>query len=166
VGMPLTIFRPAPVMGKGSKGNFARLISAIDHGRFIWVGKGENLKSVVYVGDVAHAAAEVLNKGGEGTQIFNIAADPVRMKEIVNAIADKLGRRIPPLHLPSSAARIAAATASLAGGRFKRVAAMLDTWLGDAVYANARLREVYGYTPGTPLDDAVRREVEYYLKHK
>jgi nucleoside-diphosphate-sugar epimerase len=165
-GIALTIFRPAPIMGEGSKGNFSRLIAAIDRRRFIWVGKGTNLKSVVYVGDVARAAAEVLATGGRGTQTFNITADPVRMSEIVDAIADKLGRKVPPVHLPASAVRIAASAASVAGGKFKRMRAMLDTWLGDDVYANNRLRGAYGYTPSTPLDEAVGREVEYYLKHK
>ncbi len=160
-GIALTIFRPAPIMGEGSKGNFARLISAIDQRRFMWVGTGENLKSVVYVGDVARAAAEVLAKGARGTQVFNIAADPVRMSDIVEAIASKLGRRVPPVHLPASAVRIAASAASVAGGKFKRMAAMVDTWLGDDVYDNNRLREAYGYTPSTPLDEAVGREVEY-----
>ena len=165
-GIALTIFRPAPIMGEGSKGNFARLISAIDRRRFMWVGTGKNLKSVVYVGDVARAAAEVLAKSGRGTQVFNIAADPVQMSEIVDAIANRLERKVPPVHLPASAVRIAATGASVAGGKLKRMAAMLDTWLGDDVYANNRLREAYGYTPSTPLEEAVGREVEYYLKHK
>ena len=158
-GLDLTIFRPAPIMGEGSKGNFARLIRAIDRGRFIWVGKGDNLKSVVYVGDVARAAAAVLLKNRKGTEIFNIASDPVRMKDIVDTIAQRLGRKVPSLHLPPGPIQLA----SRMSGKLSR---MLDTWLGDDVYSNKKLQDAYGFTPDTPLDEAVGREVEYYLKHK
>jgi nucleoside-diphosphate-sugar epimerase len=158
-GVDLTIFRPAPIMGEGSSGNFARLIRAIDRRKFVWVGHGGNLKSVVYVADVARAAGEVMIKGGGGTQVFNIAADAVRMKDIVNAIAARLGRNVPAVHLPLSLVR---AAFSISG----RLAATLDTWLSDDVYANDRLQDAYGFTPSTPLETAVAREVEYYLKHK
>jgi hypothetical protein len=46
------------------------------------------------------------------------------------------------------------------------MAAMLDTWLGDDVYANGKLQEAYGYKPNTLLEEAIGREVEYYVKHK
>ena len=36
-GIALTIFRPAPIIGEGSQGNFARLIRTIDKRRFVWV---------------------------------------------------------------------------------------------------------------------------------
>lgn len=158
-GVVLTVFRPAPIMGEGSKGNFERLIRAIDRGRFIWVGTGENMKSIVYVGDVARAAAAVLQKNGKGTEIFNIASDPVKMKDVVDKIAQRLGRRIPSLHLPPGPVRLA----SRVSGKFSR---MLDTWLGDDVYSNEKLQAAFGFTPDTTLDEAVGREVEYYLKHK
>lgn len=164
--LPLTILRPAPIMGEGSKGNFARLIRAIDSGRFVWVGHGDNLKSVVYVGDVAQAAAVVLDQGPNGTQAFNVAAKPVRMKDVVNAIADALGKARPSVHLPARPIEFAAKAASLLGPRSKRLAAIVDTWLGNDVYSNKRLRDAYDYTPSTSLDIAVGREVGYYLNHK
>jgi nucleoside-diphosphate-sugar epimerase len=158
-GINITIFRPAPIMGEGSKGNFARLIRAIDKHRFVWVGKGVNRKSVVYVGDVAKAAAAVLESGGKGTQIFNLAADPVTMKHIVDAIAAKLVRKVPPVHLPVSSVRAAF-------GISGRLAATLDTWLANDVYSNGKLQKTYGFKPSTSLETAIGREVEYYLKHK
>jgi UDP-glucose 4-epimerase len=158
-GIALTIFRPGPIIGEGSKGNFAKLIRVIDKRRFFWVGKGTNLKSVVYVGDVARAAATVLESGGNGTQVFNLAADAVRMKDIVEIIAEKLDRNIPLIHLPARPVLIG----SKISDRFSR---MLDTWLCDDVYSNKKMQDVYGFTPDTPLETAIGREVEYYLKHK
>jgi nucleoside-diphosphate-sugar epimerase len=164
--IPLTIFRPAPVIGEGSKGNFARLIRAIDKGSFVWVGNGGNMKSVVYVGDVAAAAAHVLAKGGGGTQTFNIAADAVRMKDIVEAMAGSLGKKSPSLRLPATPAKVAANAAAMFGGKLKRLSAMLDTFLGNDVYSNEKLYAAYGFIPSTTLATAVGREVAYYLKNK
>lgn len=158
-GIALTVFRPAPIIGEASKGNFARLIRAIDRRRFVWVGHGDNFKSVVYVGDVARAAGEVLAEHASGARFFNISADAVRMKDIVNAIAAKLGRRIPSVHVPAAPVRAALSFSS-------RLRATLETWLSDDVYANDSLLDASGFKPDTPLDTAVGREVEYYLKHK
>jgi nucleoside-diphosphate-sugar epimerase len=166
-GVGLTIFRPAPIVGEGSKGNFARLIRAIDNRKFVWVGSGDNLKSVVYVGDAAKAVCTVLEKGAQGTQVFNLAADPVRMKDIVAAIAGSLARKVPSIHLPAGPIRaVAKPAAFLFGERLRRLDAMLDTWLGDDIYANEKLRRVYGYKPGTPIAEAVGREVAHYLRQK
>lgn len=160
-GIALTIFRPAPIVGEGSKGNFARLIRAIDRRRFVWVGSGSNRKSVVYVGDAAKAVAVVLKSGGGGGRTFNLAAEPVTMTTVVGTIAAALGRRLWPVRLPAAPVR---ALARMAAPR--RMAAMLDTWLSDDVYSNARLSEAYGFTPETPAEEALEREVAYYLKHK
>ena len=167
-GIALTIFRPAPILGEGSKGNFARLIRAIDKGRFAWVGKGENRKSIVYVGDVAKAAVVVMEKGGNGTQVLNLAADPVRMKDIVDTIAAKLGRKVLPGHLPPEPMKKMVNAASKIAFRQKlnRLSATLDTWLSDDVYSNKKLRDAYGFVPDATLETAIGREVEYYLKHK
>ena len=43
----LTILRLATVIGENDRGNTARLIEAIDKKRFIWIGKGENRKSLI-----------------------------------------------------------------------------------------------------------------------
>jgi len=160
-GIALTIFRPAPIIGEGSKGNFARLIKAIDRRRFVWVGNGDNWKSVVFIGDVAAATADVNEKGGNGTQTFNLAGDAVRMKDIVDTIAEKLGRRAPNIHLPAGPLR-----AVLTLGPFDRLSATLETWLSEDVYSNARLQDAYGFKPSTSLGTAIGSEVEYYLKHK
>jgi nucleoside-diphosphate-sugar epimerase len=54
-GVNLTILRLATLYGEGDPGNVARLIRAINRQRFVWVGKGENLKSLLHREDAARA---------------------------------------------------------------------------------------------------------------
>ncbi len=61
-GISLTIFRLAPVLGGKGIGNVPRLIEAIYKKRFIWIGKGGNKKTLIYVGDVALACMELLRR--------------------------------------------------------------------------------------------------------
>ena len=53
--MRLTILRPATLYGADDPGNVARLMRAIDRRRFVWIGGGENLKSLIHRNDVARA---------------------------------------------------------------------------------------------------------------
>ena len=54
-GISLTILRLATLYGENDPGNVARLMRAIDRGRFIWIGDGFNIKSLLYCGDAARA---------------------------------------------------------------------------------------------------------------
>lgn len=55
--LPLTILRLATVYGEGDRGNVLRLIRFIDRRRFVWIGRGENRKSLI---DRDEAAAAIL----------------------------------------------------------------------------------------------------------
>ncbi|HTK37888.1 MAG TPA: NAD-dependent epimerase/dehydratase family protein [Pyrinomonadaceae bacterium] len=160
----LTIFRPAPIIGAGSKGNFARLIKAIANGRFLWVGSGENLKSLVYVGDVARACVEVIERKEPGVEIFNLAAPPVKMKTVVNQIASILNRRVPKFQIPASVAigplRI---LASIIPG-FSGSAKTLEKWLANEVYSAVAIGDAYGYDDWTDLPEAISIDVKNWTK--
>lgn len=167
-GIGLTILRPAPIMGEGSKGNFARLIRAIHAGRFIWIGKGHNRKSLVYVGDVANAVSDLVSRKNAGIEIFNLAGEAVEMRELVNAISSEIGSRSPRLSIPAGAVRmiVQAARFSPFRNHANRIGKLLDTWLSDDVYSTEAIKSAYGITANTPVVEAIRRETAYYLANK
>lgn len=158
--MDLTVFRPAPIIGKGSRGNFARLIKAIAGGRFLWVGDGTNLKSLVYVGDVARACVDVIEKKKPGVEIFNLAAPPVQMKMVVNQIATLLNKRVPQFKIPGPIAvlplRIAASILPGLSGTAKT----LGKWLSSEVYSAGAIKCAYGYDDWTDLTEAISIDVK------
>lgn len=71
----LTIVRPTVIFGEGNRGNVYNLISQIESKRFIFVGSGENKKSMSYVGNVAAYLAYATN-AFDGLQLFNYVDKP------------------------------------------------------------------------------------------
>ena len=51
-GFKTTILRLPLVYGPGNKGNVYNMVTAIDNGRFVMMGRGQNKRSMVYVGNV------------------------------------------------------------------------------------------------------------------
>lgn len=158
--MPLTILRLATVYGEGDRGNVSRLMRAIDARRFIWVGHGNNQKSLIHREDVARAITAVINAGGEGIRIFNISAPPVRMSEVVETLAAALGRTVMPCRVPTHAARMLTSAAALVG--WEAPASALHKWLSDERYSAARFISTYGIPPRVSLVEGIRRQVDHY----
>lgn len=164
----LSVLRPAPIVGEGSRGNVSRLIRAIDRGRFVWVGDGRNLRSFVYVGDVARAIGLLLTHGAEAKGSFNLVGGTLTVSDLVQAIETTLEKRTPRIGVPSIAAHAlyrASAVASPVNAveRYRRT---LRTWLADGVYSGAKIESELGVAPATSIEDAVSREVEHYLRTK
>ena len=99
-GMQLTILRLATLYGEGDPGNVARLIRSIEAGHFVWVGNGLNRKSLLHRDDAARACLAALNRSDDTLRIYNVAATPCTMRQVVEEIADALGRRIRRLPYP------------------------------------------------------------------
>lgn len=167
-GIPLSILRPAPIIGEGSKGNFSRLVTALHRGRFVWIGNGSNLKSLVYVGDVARTAVRLVESSNENYEIYNIAAEPIAMRDVVNSIALRLGKSPPRIVVPPfpilQALRFARVTPLK--NKAARLSATLQTWLADDVYSCERLTNKHKLEPSVSIGEAINREVRYYLNNR
>ena len=100
-GKTLAILRPTVVFGEGNRGNVYNLLKQIAGGRFVMVGRGENRKSMAYVGNVAayllHAATRA-----EGMSLVNYVDKPdFTMNALVRKVRktlkgrDDVGPRLP-----------------------------------------------------------------------
>jgi nucleoside-diphosphate-sugar epimerase len=167
----LTILRLATVIGEEDKGNFSHLIRQIDRRRFIWVGKGENYKSLVHKEDVALACRAVLGKSESVTEacnlfnVFNISADFLTMREIVEIISGKLKSKIPSAAIPAPLARsiFRFGAGLFAFQKIKRVEKTISKWLADDVYSAEKIRREHGFVPQISAKKAIEREVEWYM---
>lgn len=163
--LPLTIFRLSPVIGEANIGNAARLISAIDKGRFLWIGKGENQKSLIYKNDVARACVELVkSKTGGGTEIFNLSSPPVTMKNFVDEIAKSLNKKIYDFSVSENFLK----NVFLANSKFlgiKKLDKIKDTvekWLSDDIYSAEKIERKYGFIPETSVSAAIGKQIEWY----
>lgn len=158
----LSIIRPVTIYGEGERGNLLRLIRTIDSGRFVWIGRGTNAKSLIHVEDAgrgcALAAMDLERKDG----LWNLGGGVVTMREIVDCIARALNRRPPRLAVPEGLARLGATVASLGGVRGRSVANTVTKWLSHDAYDCGAFQRQYSFEPGVALEEGVRREVKWY----
>lgn len=164
----LTIFRLAPVLGEKGIGNVPRLIVAIDKRRFLWVGDGKNKKSLIYVGDIADACGMILKSKTNGTEIFNLSARPIEMRELVSIISRSLDKKVPGFSIPEFVPRIFinANEKIIRSKRIGKFSKIFDRWLSDDVYSADKIKAEYGFEAKTSIADAVAKQCEWFSKQK
>jgi nucleoside-diphosphate-sugar epimerase len=165
-GINLTILRLATVIGEEDGGNFLRLIKAIDGRKFFWIGKGTNYKSLIHREDVAGAVFKLLKEKKKGTEIFNVAAEPLRMKEIVETISQSLNKTVSGISFNKNLLKPVFFLNSkiLKNRRIEKLRMTVEKWLADDVYSSEKLRREYQYESKISVKEAINREVKWYLR--
>jgi nucleoside-diphosphate-sugar epimerase len=84
----LFIVRPTVVFGEGNRGNFYNLLNQIAAGKFVMIGKGKNIKSMAYVGNISQFLVQLLNNSpGSGCHIYNYADKPdLTMDDLIHTV--------------------------------------------------------------------------------
>jgi nucleoside-diphosphate-sugar epimerase len=162
----LTILRLAALYGEGDPGNLARLMRAIDSGRFFWVGSGQNLKGLIHREDAARGCLLAAQRAqGQRIEIYNLAPHPCTMREVVATLAVELGRPVPRWHIPARLARVMVRAARWfppCRRRARNWQATLDTWLRSDAFDGSRFCREFQFEPRLRLDEGLRREVAWH----
>jgi len=96
----LTIIRSTVVFGEQNRGNVFNLLKQIASGKFMMIGSGKNIKSMVYVENIAAFIEYNLNNLN-GEHLFNYIDKPdYNMKTLVTEVNKILGRPTKMLHIP------------------------------------------------------------------
>jgi len=164
--MNLSILRLATLYGEEDPGNVKRLISAIDKGRFIWVGKGNNLKSLLHRKDAARACIEVVKNPISGISIYNVSTQACTMKDIVETIASALPKKIPSWRIPSSFALHTVKimkNLSFNHDKLNSLYSTLQKWMADDCYNTDKFCKTYDFQTIVTLEEGIKREVAWYM---
>ncbi|WP_017198085.1 NAD-dependent epimerase/dehydratase family protein [Arthrobacter sp. M2012083] len=90
-GIHTVVLRPSMIFGDGASEQLPLLIrQAITSGRSLYVGRGDNRWSNVYIADLAEAYFLALDKAPAGSA-YNLAAGEARMGDIAETIARLVG---------------------------------------------------------------------------
>jgi len=82
----LIIVRPTVIFGEGNRGNVYNLLNQIVSGKFVMVGRGENKKSMAYIGNVV-AFLETCIASDRKYGVFNYVDTPdLTMNELVSQV--------------------------------------------------------------------------------
>lgn len=94
----LNILRPTVIFGERNRGNVYNLLKQISGGAFRMIGKGENKKSMAYVGNIV-AFIEFMLVNKTGYNVYNYVDTPdFTMNELVDHVGKVLDKNIPSTH--------------------------------------------------------------------
>ena len=86
----LIIVRPTVIFGEGNRGNVFNLLNQIASGKFLMVGKGENKKSMAYIGNIV-AFIETCVATNQKYGVYNYVDTPdLTMNDLVSQVRIKL----------------------------------------------------------------------------
>lgn len=97
----IEIIRPTVIFGERNRGNVYNLLKQISSGKFLMVGKGDNCKSMAYVGNIVAFVKFMIDNVTEGYNVFNYIDKPdMTMNELVPLVGKTLNKKIPSVHFP------------------------------------------------------------------
>lgn len=152
-GQPLgTVLRLGAVYGSRIKGNYERLTHALARNRFISVGNGLNRRTLIYDKDVGRAAVLAVSHPATAARLFNVTDGEFHsLNEIIEAICSALGRKPPPLSLPSGI--IHSVAGAIEGGyrifglRSPITPEMVDKYTEDIAVNGSLIQKELGFVP-------------------
>jgi len=156
-GMAVLIFRLPMVYGPGNKGNLPRMIR--------WAGRGlpfplvqpDNLRSMVYVENVAAAVKAVLESSyaaGAAPRTYIVKDDAdCSTRMIYSSLCRELGKSPRFLPLPTTLGRIARAISA----DFRKVTSSFQV-------SSAKIREEIGFVPPFSAEEGIARTVRWYKR--
>ena len=158
-GMEVVVLRPPLVYGSGVKGNFLRLMQAIDKRRPLPLGGIQNQRSLIYLGNLVDVIRLCITHPNAAGKTFLVSdGDDVSTPELVRRIAGALGRR--PFLLPVPVSWIKWA------GCFLGKQAAVDRLLGSLCVDISALREELGWTPPYSMQAGLEATAQWYRKTK
>lgn len=97
----INIVRPTVIFGERNRGNVYNLLQQISQGRFLMVGKGLNVKSMAYVGNVVAFVDYLIDTNKEAYQVYNYIDKPdFDMNKLLALVGKVLGKSMSKVHYP------------------------------------------------------------------
>jgi len=161
-GVDLVIIRPSWVYGPGCP-RTTKLIGALRHGRFFYIGDARNLRHPVFIDDFLDGLWLAANAGPEVSgQIFNIAGPRwMTVEEMVLTFAQAVQAPAPHLRIPRWLGFTAGGAAELVGAALRisppisrRTLAFFEN---DNAFDIAAARKALRFEPRTELLEGIRR---------
>jgi nucleoside-diphosphate-sugar epimerase len=154
-GLEVVIVRPPLVYGAGVKGNFLRLLAAIDKGVPLPLAGAHNLRSLVYVGNLVDALIACATHPAAAGQTYLVSdGEDVSTAMLVENIARALGRNSRSFHFPPGLLRAAATML----GR----AEQMERLFGSLRVNDQKLRSELGWAPPYTLEQGLRATADWY----
>lgn len=157
----LIIVRPTVIFGEGNRGNVYNLLNQIASGKFLMVGKGENKKSMAYIGNVV-AFLESCVKTKQKYGVYNYIDTPdLTMNELVSQVRQTLrGQKGVGFRLPYwfgiLLGYVADGLAKISGRNLPVSSIRVKKFTASTEFRGAK-RDLDNFTPPFDLADGINR---------
>lgn len=165
-GLPGTVVRPVGIYGPGDT-RFLKLFRAVDRGRFVMIGSGDTLYHLTYVDDLVRGIRLAARRPEALGQVFTIGGPRyTTLRELVDTVADVLGRPRPRLRVPYRpvywASVVCERVCRALGVEPPLFPRRVEFFALDRAFDISRAREVLGYEPRVDLETGLRRTARWY----
>jgi UDP-glucose 4-epimerase len=159
------VLRPAMVFGEGDRGNFQKMIKAIDKGRFVSFGGAR--KSLAYSADIAEVAIISANTPEVSGQVLIAAeSNSYTLQEIAAKIAGALGRRNTRIQFPVWFLRLSGVVletvCSLIGTKAPFDSSDVSALVSNTACDTSKLDRQLNFRPRFGLSQGIFRTVAWY----
>ena len=168
-----TILRLPLVYGPGNKGNIYNMIEAIDHRRFVMMGRGRNKRSMVYVGNVVDAAMAVLNKEISDGKVYLITDGiDYTVRDLYRLISKGLGRNPLPFYIPMGIAKMLAIAGDIGNKITRKPLPFSSEVLGkladSLTFSSGRIHDDIGFKPKYSFYNTIDETIRWYktVRHR
>ena len=97
----INIVRPTVIFGEGNRGNVFNLLNQIANGKFMMIGKGNNQKSMTYIGNVVAFIEFMIMDKTDGYHVYNYVDKPdFTTNNLVHHTGHILSKKVPTIQIP------------------------------------------------------------------
>jgi len=167
MGLPISVVRPAGIYGPEDF-RFLKLFSAVNGGYFMMIGSGKTLFHAVFIDDLIEGMLLCAKREEAVGEVFTMAGSRYStITELVNSIADVLGKPHPRLRFPYQRAYIA----SLICEKICRVFNVkppifprrVDFFSKNHSFDISKARCLLGFEPKNDLEEGLRKTAKWYF---
>ena len=165
----IDIIRPTVIFGERNRGNVYNLLKQISSGKFLMVGKGENKKSMAYVGNIVAFVKFMIDHITVGYNVFNYIDKPDNnMNQLVTHVSKVLDRHIPAAHLPYWLGMLGGygfdVLAKLTGKKLTVSSVRVKKFCATTEFDSTKMLNS-GFKPPYTLDEGLARTLEFEFVH-
>ncbi|MCX5805014.1 MAG: SDR family NAD(P)-dependent oxidoreductase [Proteobacteria bacterium] len=155
-----TIIQPTTVYGKYDRGNINKLVSVAKRGFVPIFGNGNNLKSFVYVDNLAEGILKVICNEMSYNQTFILSdSEPYSMNQTIKAIEGAMGKRVVSIRFPIGAVILALKLFNritrIFGKKVFLSISSLKKLVTNTIFDISKARRILNYEPRYTLSDGL-----------
>lgn len=164
----INVVRPTVIFGEGNRGNVFNLLRQIATGKFMMIGKGNNQKSMSYIGNITAFISFLIKEKEEGYHVYNYGDQPdFTTNDLVYHTGKILAKKIPTVRIPYCLGMLGGYgfdfLAFITGRKFAVSSVRVKKFCAVTKYNSAKAMSS-GFVPPFTLEEGLRRmlETEFY----